>query len=270
MKARARLRTKTSRGFIRYASGLALSLLAGVTGGCSPNDPAYFPADMILETDGMGTVGKQTIPLKFRPPVASEQKQLDMLTAKLGYPVPWLREDRVHVEIRYTITNLGSAEGQFSLFIDGASEYVRFDYEAVAAVFAAADADPPPVGLIQISNPPILRPGEVYQGIVREDDFHEASMDLDAMGRFMAPFVAVLINRSEVNPIGLEMTPPKLAPAVSWILPALWEITPRFNADQPMTCQILIRVRDDDRRLWENGDNEFAPTPATFTPVVLP
>lgn len=254
----------------------ALSLTAGALTGCHSNDPVYFPGTMVLQTDGSGTEAKVTLPLRFRVPVESERMSREALSSKLGYEIPWLREDRVHIEIRYTIRNLGDQDGQFSLFIDGASEYARFDFEAVAAAFEAADEDPPPLGLIPISNPPILKPGEVVQGIIREDDFREGAIDLDGMGRFMAPFVALLINRSEVNPIGLELTPSapesdvKPAPPVQWILPALWEITPRFNSDQPMTFEFLVRVRDDDGRLWENGNDEFMPEPVTFTPTVMP
>jgi hypothetical protein len=235
---------------------------------------------MVLQTDGSGAEVKATLPLRFRVPTQGESTSRDALGAKLGYEVPWLREDRVHVEIRYTIKNLSTdpddAGGIFSLLVDGASEYARFDFEAVAAAFEAADEDPPPLGLIQINNPPILKSGEVYQGIIREDDFHEAAIDLDGMGRFMAPFVSVLINRSEVNPIGLELTPNappsdmKPAAPVQWVLPALWEITPRFTADRPMSCEFLVRVRDDDNRLWDNGDDEFVPEPVTFMPAVMP
>jgi hypothetical protein len=80
--------------------------------------------------------------------------------------------------------------------------------------------------------------------------------------------VAVLLNRSEVTPVGLEMAPPFQDPAREWILPALWEVTVRFSADQPMACQFIVRIRDDGGRLWEDGDGEFSTTPATFTPVL--
>lgn len=249
-------------------------------GGCHTNDPVYFPGTMLLETDGSGVEVKATLPLRFRTPTQSEANVRNDLSAKLGYEVPWLREDRVHVEIRYTIKNLETdpdAEGGiFSLAVDGASEYARFDSDAVAAAFEAANMDPPSFRLIQVENPPILKSGEVYQGIIREDDFHEAAIDLDAMGRFMAPFASVLINRSEVNPIGLASTPSapasdvKPAAPVQWILPALWEITPRFRADRPMSCQFLVRVRDDENRLWDNGDDEFMPDVQTFAPAVMP
>jgi hypothetical protein len=258
-----------------WTRGTTIAAIA-IFGGCHSNDPVYFPGTMVLETDGMGTEVKVTVPLRFRQPSESESASRADLSNKLGYQVPWLREDRVHVEIRYTVRNLGDRDGQFSLMVDGASEYARFDFEAVAAAFEAADEEAPPLGLIQIINPPILAPGEVYQGIIREDDFREGAVDLDGMGRFMAPFVALLINRSEVNPIGLELTPSapasdvKPAVPVQWILPALWEVTPRFTSDQPMTCEFLVRVRDDDGRLWDNGDDEFLPEPVTFTPTVMP
>ena len=240
-------------------------------GGCHPNDPVYFPADTILQTDGMGTEVQETVALKFRVPTASEQADLDKLSGQLGYAVPWLREDRVHIEIRYTVTNLGDQSATFSLFVDGATEFTRFDYQAVAAAFMTAKQQAPAVGLIQASSHPILAPGQVFQGTIREDDFHEGSLDLDAMGRFMAPFVSVLINRSEVNPIGLDMVPDHLAPPQQWILPALWELTPRFSSGtQPMTLQFVVRVRDDNQRLWDNGAGEFMPTVTTFVPVLPP
>jgi hypothetical protein len=257
----------------KFAGGLALPvLIAGVGagwGGCGINEPTYFPGT-ILQVDGTGTGAKGTVPLRFRAPNDAERMELQTLTDQLGYDVPSLREDRVHVEVRYTIRNLGDREGMFSLFVDGASEFTRFDFDAVGAAFMTANEDAPLLGLIQISNPPILGPGQVYQGTVREDDFREASLDLHAMGKFMAPFVQVLINRSEVNDIGLEMTPPRMDPPREWILPALWEITLRFNADQPMSCQFLVRVRDDAHRLWEDGDTDFAPAPDTFTPTITP
>lgn len=251
--------------------GLAfLAVTAWGTAGCHPNDPVYFPAEAVITSDGSGMEFQQTLALKFRVPTTSEQSETDKLTAQYGYPVPWLRQDRVHVEMRYTITNLGTEPGAFSLFVDGATEFTRFDYAAVAAAFEAEDEDAPTIGVIQTYNAPILAAGQVYQGTIREDDFREASLDLDAMGRFMAPFLSVLINRSEVNPIGLEMTPTNLAPPQPWILPALWEITPRFKATQPMTLQFVVRVRDDNQRLWDNGDGEFTPAVTTFTPVLPP
>lgn len=254
------------------AVGAVIATLAAAVG-CGTNSPVYFPGAEVLQSDGSEVEVRSTLPLRFRAPDATQQAELDTLSATLGYAVPWLRQDRVHLEVKYTVTNLSpDREGTFSVFADGASEFTRFDYEAIAAAFAAENEEPPPVGLMQNVKAPLLRPGEVYQGIFREDDFREASADLDGMGRFMAPFLTVLFNRSEVNPAGLEMVPSNSSPARQWILPALWELTIRFRATQPMTCQFVVRVRDDQQQLWqEQGDQvagEFAPAPANFAPVL--
>lgn len=258
------------------AGALALALaVGGVLGGCQLNDPAYVPAPAVLEVDGQGagtmtgaggagSFGtKGTVTLRLRARTADEEKDRQALTARLGYEVPRLREDRFHVEVRYTVTNLGAEAGKFFVHVDGANEFTRYDEEAIASAFVAAAEDPQFFGLVE-PVPQTLGAGAIYQGIVREDDLHEAALDLDAMGRFMAPYLAVILNRSEVNPIGLDMVPPQL------IRPALWEITLEFTATQHMTCEFLIRVRDDDQGLWDDGGAEFVPTPTTFMPTIPP
>jgi hypothetical protein len=81
----------------------------------------------------------------------------------------------------------------------------------------------------------------------------------------MAPFASVLINRSEVNPIGLEMVPPNV------ITPALVEVDVTLTANKHMTCEWTLRARDDDDRLWHvTGDPVFHPKPALFVPVLPP
>jgi hypothetical protein len=85
------------------------------------------------------------------------------------------------------------------------------------------------------------------------------------MGKWMAPFAAVLINRSDVNPVGLEMVPKNA------IIPALFEFDITFSSDKHMTCSFLVRVRDDDGRLYQKGsDPLFMPNPATYVPMVPP
>ncbi len=109
--------------------------------------------------------------------------------------------------------------------------------------------------------PQILGAGQTVSGTVREDDFNEAELDLDALGRWMAPFNAVLINNSQVNPIGLSMVPPNV------VIPALIEIDVSFTADAAMSCKYDIRVRDDnDQLLHDSADTLFSPTPTLFVP----
>jgi hypothetical protein len=110
-------------------------------------------------------------------------------------------------------------------------------------------------------------PGQIFQGTLREDDFVEGSLDLDAMGRWMAPFAAVLINRSDVNPVGLDNVPPQV------VVPAMQEVDVTLIADgAPMHCEFVVRVRDDDDQLLREASdaNLFVPTPAVFTPPPPP
>lgn len=262
------------------SSSLLLSPL--VLAACHLNDPVYVPATMSLEVDGQpmpapamagaggaggaGSFGaKGTVGLRLRASTAAEDRDRLALQQRLAYPVdlPQLREDRFHVEVRYTVTNLGAGPGTFTVHMDGADEFTRYDEDAVATAFTTANQDAQFFGLVE-PTPVVLGPGEIAQGIIREDDLHEAALDLDAMGRFMAPFLAVILNRSEVNPIGLDMLPP------SFVRPALWEITLQFAATARMTCQFLVRVRDDDNRLWATGEPELVPQPVTYVPVIPP
>jgi hypothetical protein len=257
----ARVRARGDLALVATSVLLAAGSLLGA--GCGANEPTYVGPMGPLEVDGQGTEAIQTLQLAFRAPTSAEEAERQKLSAQLGYEVPWLREDRVHVEIRFTVTNLPDSrrEGSFSLNVDGASEFVRYDEDA--PVGRGLYQAPPPV------NGQLLGPGQVYQSTVREDDFHEMSLDLDALGRWMAPnFPAVLLYRSETDPTDLkgeyQMAPEKL------IRPALWEVTLRFNATQPMRCEFLVRVRDDDQRLWEDGETQFIPSPATYAPMIAP
>jgi hypothetical protein len=108
--------------------------------------------------------------------------------------------------------------------------------------------------------PVMIDPGKTYQGVVREDDFAEAEFDLDAIGRWMAVPAEVLINRSEVNPIGLEMVP------ANEIVPAMYRILFTLEADVHMTCTYIIRVRDKNQRLQTGSGTVYAPTPMDYTP----
>ena len=257
------------------------AVAAAVSGGavgaaCNDNNPTYFSGGAALQVDGTGTAAVANPPfqLAFRAPTNDEENQRRALGDKLGYEVPSLREDRIHIEMKYTVTNLGDRAGTFSLRLDGADEFTRYDEDDVALAFTAANQDAVSFGLIQ-PTPQTVAPGQSYQGTLREDDFHEASLDLDAMGRWMGSFGSLLINRSEVNPVGLELvnpSPPAPADASGWqhlVRPALWELTPRFNADQPMTFEFLVRVRDDDGRLWKSGEAQFMPDPTVYMPVVV-
>lgn len=249
----------------------AAGVLAALAGGCQAlNEPIYIAAPAALDVMGTDMTGAPnrvmgSVVLRFRKPNATEQAQLDADTQRLGFTVPWLKRDRIHLELLYTISNLDTKDGTFTIAVDGASELVKYDETTIAAAFMAANLKTAPLALMA-PPPRTLGAGQTYQGTLREDDFIEGELDLDAMGRWMAPFAAVLINRSDVNPVGLEMVPPNV------VIPAMQEIDVTLIAEQHMTCTFMVRVRsDDDQLLDESGDaNLFVPTPVVYVPNIPP
>ena len=253
----------------------AAGVLAALAGGCQGlNEPIYIAAPAALDVMGTDMTGapnrvKGGVVLRFRKPNGTEQAQLDSDTQRLGFAVPWLKRDRIHLELLYTVSNLETdpqdGTGTFTIAVDGASELVKYDETTIAAAFMAANLKTAPLALMA-PPPRSLGPGQTYQGTLREDDFIEGELDLDAMGRWMAPFAAVLINRSDVNPIGLDMVPPTA------VIPAMQEIDVTLIAEKHMSCQFMVRVRsDDDQLLAQSGDaNLFVPTPLLYVPNIAP
>jgi hypothetical protein len=259
---------RSLEGYVFAALALAPSLA------CSDlNTPVYFqPQGMpLLELQGTEMPPRVTngLQLKFRAPTMAEQDALnaqkDAETDATKFDVPWISRDKVHLELLFTVKNLDDTAGNFDVTLDGANQYTKYDQTVVAAAAAQGKNDPMfylPLMSLHPQLPAMLGPGETYQGVFREDDFNEGEADLDAMGRWMAPYASVLLNRSEVKPIGLEMVPPDV------VTPALVEVDVWFTADKHMTCEWTLRVRDDDDRLWHTtGDPVFHPHPTLFVPA---
>ena len=201
----------------------------------------------------------------FRIPTDADRAELAGESAELMQMVPWLRTDRVALSLMYTITNVGDAAGEARLEIDGASEFAAYDAQSVRAAMLAADprADEDAVLALIRPTPIVLAPGEVHRGLVREDDFDEAALDLDAIARFGATPASVLINLSSVNPIGLEMLPPR------HVRPALFRVDVRFSASTHMRLEFLVRLRDDDRQLARGSEAVFDPNPPGYMPPAM-
>jgi hypothetical protein len=255
---------------------LALAALAPLGLGCQDlNTPIYFmsPTPILAVTgtaDAMGNPPRieNGLTLQFRNPTKDEQTELDTQMTTLGFDVPWIQRDHVHLEMTYQVTNTDSKPGTWSIGIDGANEYTKYDENIVAMVLGQGNNDAPQyIPLIPVT-PQILGPGQSVSGTVREDDFNEAELDLYGIGKWMSPFNAVLINNSQVNPIGIMgFVPPNAQfPSVP-VIPALIEIDVNFTADAMMTCNYAIRVRDDDDQLLhDTTDTLFSPTPTLFVP----
>jgi hypothetical protein len=264
----------------------AALLLASVGLGCQVlNTPLYFNGNMPLIASGMGMNGmperiKDALSLRFRAPTADEQKDLDARRAAAApIKVPWISRDNVHLEVLFTVKNTapppqptdGGAPADdsgdtFNFMVDGASEFLKYDEEVTSAAVSAPNQPPVFIPLMQ-SRPQILGPGQTFQGMLREDDFVEAEGDLNAMDQLMAPFAAVLINRSDVNPVGL----PDGGMPPGMVVPAMIEVDVTFTASTTMTCTYVVRVRDDKDLLLHNStDRLFQPMPTVFQPPPPP
>ena len=247
-------------------------LLAPLLTGCDINTPTYFPGGQVLEVGGTAPDGTprpggatDNFTLAFRAPNADEQGALAAEAARLGFVTPWLRRSDIAIEISYTITNLDDQPGTAQVIVDGADEFTNYDSAAIQAYLdmALAGMDNETVVLPLVQGAPVmLSPHQVVQGLVREDDLAEAELDLDAIGRWMAPAAAVLINRSEVNAVGLDMVP------AAEVVPALFRLAITFSASTHMSFQYVVRVRDGAGRLYEGSGTPFAPTPMDFMPVI--
>ena len=173
----------------------ALSLAAGRSAAatslaCSDlNTPIYFSGPQpLLELQGTEMVPRITngISLKFRAPNDTEKAALAAQKKALGFDVPWVSRDKVHLELLFTVTNLDTAPGTFEVVVDGANEYTKYDENIVSMALAQGNDDPPvflPLISLEPTLPTTLAPGASYQGIFREDDFDEGEADLDALGR---------------------------------------------------------------------------------------
>jgi hypothetical protein len=270
-----------TRRFLELCALFGLAMSTSLA--CSDiNTPIYLgpPEGMpspILEIQGTEMIPRVTnnVTLRYRAPNTTEQAALDSASAALKNAdpmhreilVPWVARDKIHLEVLFTVKNLDTDPGMFDVVVDGANQYTKYDENVVAAAIGQGNDKAVYLPLLSLHPmlPTTLAPGATYQGVMREDDFAEAEADLDAMGRWMAPFASVLINRSDVDPVGLEMVPPNV------VTPALVEVDVTLTADKHMTCEWTLRVRDDDDRLWHvTGDAHFHPTPTLFEPMLPP
>jgi len=268
---------------------LALAIAATATLACQDlNAPLYFQGDTFEAQGDDDPLPTSGLTLRFRRPTMQEQMQLDAERTAKGYDmdIPWISRDKVHVEVSYKVTNLESDKpGDFTVIVDGASEYTKYDTEIVSAALMQAPNDPKVFLPLIATVPQTLDPGKSFSGIVREDDFAEGEIDMDALGRWNDPdtasptFAGVLINRSEVPPyIGMGMVPDytKNGGTITHdhpgklVVPAMYEVDVRLKTNAHMQIEYFVRVRDDDDRLLHNdADRLYEPSPTLFQPAVM-
>jgi hypothetical protein len=243
--------------------------------GCQMNTPLYFNGptdDMVLAADGTEDLPPHNgLTLRFRNPTQKERDALAKERDDRGYDmdIPWIAADKVHLELSFIIKNDTDQDGVATLMVNGASEYTKYDMDVVAMALAEGNNNAPTLLPLMTSDPQTVPAHGTFSGLIREDDFVEAQRDVDALGRWLADdtFAGVLINRTDVNPIGTENMPPNL------VVPALAEIDVSLLIGTPgvaMTAEYVVRVRDDDDRLLHlDGDSLYQISPTLFEPAIM-
>ena len=252
----------------RAAAGLALAVCAGGSA-CNMNEPSYYPAPAPVEIGGAAAMADPyaTVELPFRPPRTDEQQSLRDESMRKGFAVPWLRTDNVSVSVLYTITNLGDKPATAKLELDGASEFANYDVVALRAAAALAkmnnQTEIEVLPLLETA-PVALAPGAQVTGMLREDDFDEAALDLDALARFGATPATVIINNSKKSNVGLENLPRE------HVRPALYRVRAALVGTGHLRLEVVVRVRDEASQLLTSGGSPFAPNPPAYAPPMMP
>jgi hypothetical protein len=241
------------------------------------NNPAYFEGFERLEVDqamidaaamedggGHPVVGAYVQTeywLDFSPPTAAELAELQPEGAEPVDMVPWVKRDDYELSVQWTLRNeTDRAVDRVFVTLDGASEFYDYNPIPMYGLAGGEDADEVPFPSLLGFTPRHLDPGETLRGEFREDDMHEAMLDLDALSRYCGGPFAVINNRSEVDPIGTESIPQE-ADIAGMVMVRL-----TLGSSGPVTLDYSIRVRDGNDVLYDSAhdDTRYDPMPEPF------
>jgi len=260
-------------------------------------DPVYINAPLGIEVgtgaDGDEGVGTARLALPYdRGRLTSTEYLRDRnaflteLDARVDPDVPddqlpLVRLGQLELEVEWTIRNLADQPGTARINIDGANQYFRY-VPGNFVIDPADDDEPPPPPLA--GNVPIAVPALAdVSGVFREDQLHEAAIDLDLITRAgINPFAAMLNVHEEITgtadvpyvpyPPDQDNPPPAPPPLPIEAFAHFVELDLTFTADTHMVLEYAVRVRDRDELLHDEllaaPDGELMVfTPADFTPA---
>jgi hypothetical protein len=227
--------------------------------GCA-NDPVYIPAPMSLEAgmdDGAGGIvaeAESQLVLPIRTESMEDQMERAARAEVLGVDVPYVKLGDIEVSIEWTIKNLEDQEGIAIIELNGANEYFAFDPDLIM-IGDGEDLIPTPP--LEGNIPLHLEPNATLNGVFREDQIREASIDLDQITRAnVNPFAALLtINKQTQEIIGYLPYDPAMPEAGPMVDPNFTPI-PReafaqmirmdlvFIPSHHMVLEYAVRVRD--------------------------
>jgi hypothetical protein len=262
---------------------IVIALVSAV--GCA-NDPLYLPSPTSMEAgvdDGTGTLSEanSSLVLSIKPETASDMATRDALATKLGVMVPYVKVGDIDIEVEYTIHNLDTMPGQVKVDLNGANEW--FVYDPTAIVLNPGDDEAPPTPPLAGDIPVDVPAMGSIDGVFREDQLLEASIDTDSVTRgHVNPFAATLkINKNDpsfqpltayVPPALVGGTPPAQDP-MGPIVPRaafaeLIRIDLVFKPDHHMTMDYTVRIRDHRGIVDTKGVNSPMAEVVQFDPVV--
>jgi hypothetical protein len=263
-------------------------LLAGFSG-CASN-PEYLPSPMNLEAGTMTQptqVSSLTLPIK--PESMKDAMDRAALATKLGLAladVPYVKVGDLDIEVEWSIRNLDANPGKAQIELNGATEF--FVYDPTMIILNPGDDEAPPTPGLQGDIPIDIPASSEIQGVFREDQLLEASIDCDQVTRgHLNPFAANLTVQKNAESFSQLSMPTPSTPAclADPTLPACQQtatglVVPRaafasliridlvFKPDRHMVLDYTVRVRDHRAILHDMGLAAPAGEIVTFMPMI--
>jgi hypothetical protein len=246
--------------------------------GC--NTPSYLNQHRPLETTAAAMGGGYAADtdlyvLPVRRPTQEERTALqnEQRSRGLMMPVPWVGTRDFALQIEYSIKNLDDHTVTAYFSANGGNEFGDYNPALYINMAANVEDQTPPPPLIG-GSPIVLQKGETKEGVFREDQINEESLDLEAITRYpsngdiMATPFMVIAHDSTASRIGLESVP-------KTDVTPLW-VRYQFNlsADGHVVCDYNVRVRvlgnPDDKLSSPTARGLFVSTAAMVTPPANP
>lgn len=246
---------------------LACSLVSATALVACAADPQYIPGPSSIEVGIEGTdvfTGSVVVDLPVRPETMEDAEERVALATELGIDagmLAYVRNGDFDVSIEWTIKNLAGSEGEARIKVNGGNEfwyYVPTEF----VVDPEEDEEPPPL----MGDVPLrIAESGTRSGVFREDQIHEAAVDLEQITRAMVNPFAALLTVNEEDPgvaVGGVLVPLEHVPQM-----IRFEVV--FEADRHMVLEYGIRVRDHRDILHDHGLAAPAGEIVTWNPAMF-
>ena len=164
---------------------------------------------------------------------------------------PWIKADDIDIAVEWTLTNDTDQPLTAWVMLDGASEFYDWNPVEMYGMAGGEDGDEIAFPSLLGFTPLRLEPNEVMRGEFREDDIREAMYDLDVLTRFCGGPLALLYNRSEVDPVGTEYVPDDA------VIAGFYMMRLTLGTNGPAHLEYGLRIRDRAEVLYDANDPDY-------------